>query len=80
MIWLSYGVISEIPVLNPPSKSLDQETLPSPCCNEASRSSLVVTSRITTWGGYMVCTLVCRVHLMRDHRTRTGTVTYSNAA
>ena len=28
----------------------------------------------------MVCTLVCRLHPMRDHRTRTETVTYRNAA
>ena len=42
--------------------------------------TLVVTSRNTTLGGYMVCNLVCQVHLMHDCRTRTVMVTYSNVA
>ena len=38
-----------------------------------------VTSGTTTYGGYMVCTLVCQVHIMRYLITRTETFTYSNA-
>ena len=39
---------------------------------------LLVTSRITIEWGYMVCNMVCLVHLMHGHKTRTGTVIYSN--
>ena len=55
-----------------------QKTPPPPPCLSTITytSSLVVTSIISIWGGYLVFNMVFQVHLMRDHIT----VTYSNAA